>query len=100
METRAERQKLYNSTAWRKIRKEVLKRQPLCQACGKYHRLTPATVADHLKPWETAAEFYGHGKKIEDHFQGLCKSCHREKLSEDMLERKKRRLFKIQTWEI
>ncbi len=42
--------KLYNSIRWKRLRKKVLLRQPLCVECQKAGRLTPATVVDHIKP--------------------------------------------------
>ena len=98
MKDRDQRQKMYNSPAWKQLRKQVLERQPLCRGCLKLGRLTVATVADHKEPWETAADFFGHGKKMDDHFQGLCKFCHREKLSEDMQKTKEKRLFALNYW--
>ena len=94
MSDRDQRQKMYWTAAWKRIRKEVLKRQPLCQVCRQFNRLTVATVVDHKKPWETTADFYGHGKDIDDHFQGLCPSCHSDKLQDDLKEKRRRKLFK------
>ena len=81
---RDQRQKMYWTAA--RIRKEVLKRQPLCQVCRQFNRLTAATVVDHKKPWETTADFYGHGKDLD--FQALCPSCHSDFTGDYLAEKR------------
>ena len=71
-----ERQRLYATQAWRKLRTAQLRRQPWCQAVGCCER---ATVADHV---------LGHGDPLwrERFFnprllQSLCATCHSRKTS-------------------
>ncbi|WP_441635126.1 HNH endonuclease signature motif containing protein [Cupriavidus sp. YAF13] len=60
-----------NSTAWRRIREGVLRRDPLCAECKKRHRVTAATVVDHIDGDSTNDDPSNH--------QGLCASCHSAK---------------------
>jgi len=70
-ERREERSKYYHTKTWRNIRASQLRKSALCELCRKnYHKITVATVCDHIKPWETLEEF----KKGP--FQSLCKPCH------------------------
>jgi hypothetical protein len=52
---------------WKKIRAQVLARDPLCRICG----VRPSVVADHIVPM------------TDDHrleaLQGVCEPCHRQK---------------------
>ncbi|MFC7973897.1 HNH endonuclease [Streptomyces cinereoruber] len=56
---------------WRKIRKQVLERDPLCVLC----RVRPSTVADHIEAM------------TDDHrleaLQGVCEPCHRQKTARE-----------------
>ena len=62
---------------WRRLRKMVLARQPLCADPFGVHRehgeTVPATEVDHI-----VAKDQG-GDDSMDNLQGLCKSCHSEK---------------------
>lgn len=54
---------------WRKLRKIVLARDPICTICGE----APATEAHHIiprAPGELAADV------TEDDLTGVCKPCH------------------------
>ncbi len=66
---------LYNSSRWRRLRKHVLNKQPLCVECMKAKRLTPATVVDHIKPHEGDSTLFFD----EENLQPLCKPCHDRK---------------------
>jgi 5-methylcytosine-specific restriction protein A len=52
---------------WRKIRKQVLERDPTCRICG----VRPSVIADHIEAMK------------DDHrleaLQGVCDPCHRRK---------------------
>ncbi|MFZ1428552.1 MAG: HNH endonuclease signature motif containing protein [Geminicoccaceae bacterium] len=41
---------LYNNNRWRRLRAAHLAAHPFCAMCRKQGRVTPATVADHVKP--------------------------------------------------
>jgi len=67
----------YNSR-WQKVRKEYLKRHPLCEECmrnGKYTKYTQATVVDHITPHRGNMELFWD----ESNWQSLCKPCHDRK---------------------
>ena len=71
----AERQKLYNSKRWRKLRARFLRDHPTCTRCG-----AASEVADHK---------YGHGPGWQERFwdvrmlQPLCKRCHSTKTNRE-----------------
>jgi len=58
---------------WRRLRRLVLARDPLCISCRSAGRIVPATEADHIKPRREG------GPDSLDNLQGLCKSCHTKK---------------------
>lgn len=55
-----------NSAQWRKIRKAVLEREPLCRVCG-----APATDVDHIDQ-DTS-------NNLPDNLAAMCRSCHSAK---------------------
>ena len=68
-----ESKSFYDSAAWRKTRKMVLKREPLCRMCGK-----PATIVDHIIPIREG------GKRLDaSNLQPLCHACHNQKTMAD-----------------
>jgi hypothetical protein len=60
--------RLYQSARWKKLRKMVLKRQPVCRIC---HR-DIATVVDHIQPHKGDESLFW----MISNLQGLCKPCH------------------------
>ena len=63
-----------NPYRWRKLRKRLLRREPLCRSCHANGIIRIATDVDHIVPisrgglhWELS------------NLQPLCKSCHHEK---------------------
>ncbi len=66
--------KFYNSSAWRRLAAEQLKKEPLCVMCLKEGRARPAEIADHIKPIREG------GAKLDiDNLQSLCRACHNKK---------------------
>lgn len=64
----------YRSTAWRKLRAEQLRRQPLCECCLAQGRHTPAHVVDHIRPVNQG------GAPLDlENLQSLCAACHNRK---------------------
>lgn len=55
---------------WRRIRKSVLDKEPLCRLCLSVGRTVPATVVDHMKPLQDG------GTHHESNLMPLCKRCH------------------------
>lgn len=65
---------LYDTSAWRKLRKDHLRREPLCRACVAAGRTMPATVLDHITPVNEGGDFWD-----SQNHQPLCASCHAAK---------------------
>ena len=73
------RETAYSSARWRRVRKNQLAREPLCQRCLSFSLITPATVADHVLPHRGDPQlFWQH-----DNLQSLCNSCHSFKTNEE-----------------
>lgn len=59
----------YHSSAWKKVRKLFLIREPFCRECGQ-----PASDVDHIVPIRS-----GGAKLNFSNLQALCKACHTRK---------------------
>lgn len=73
-----ERQRLYNSARWRKIRKNQLAKEPWCAdhlARGEY---VPATEVDHQVPHKGNKNTFFLGP-----FNSFCKICHSKKTHQE-----------------
>ncbi len=69
---------LYNSTAWRKLRREHLKRNPLCVMC---EHPTPGNTVDHKKPHRGNLDLFFNPGNL----QTLCADHHnRDKQREEV----------------
>lgn len=66
----------YNSTAWRKLRLQVLREYPICNNCKRL----PSTVADHITPVRLGGDFWDI-----NNLQGLCASCHNSKSAKERI---------------
>ena len=65
---------------WRKARERYLQAHPLCVLCLKEHKLTAATVVDHIQPHRGDPLLFWD----EKNWQALCKPCHdRKTMTED-----------------
>lgn len=63
----------YDKARWKRLRKMVLARDPLCVECLKQGRTEASTHADHI-----VALSQGGTNRMEN-LQGLCASCHNRK---------------------
>ena len=65
----------YRKSAWRKLRKIVLEKNPLCVHCLENDGVVKqADVVDHIVPIKK------NGAKLdESNLQGLCHKCHNRK---------------------
>lgn len=72
---------IYDTQRWRKLRKDVLARSPLCVDCVGQQRVTLATVVDHVIPHR------GDMRLAFDfgNLQTLCDSCHGRKTARETL---------------
>ena len=59
--------------AWRKLREQVLREEPLCKICLMQGAVTPATDVDHKIPKSMG------GTDARTNLQSLCSTCHSRK---------------------
>jgi len=62
---------LYSLAAWRKIRADQLRREPLCRFCIANGIARAATTCDHVEPHRGDVARFWAGP-----FQSLCAPCH------------------------
>jgi 5-methylcytosine-specific restriction protein A len=72
---RADDNKFYCSTAWRKLRAAILRRSPLCVDCGEAGRVTAASEVHHVKERRDFPDLALDPSNLE----GLCRPCHNRK---------------------
>lgn len=60
---------------WQKARVIYLQSNPLCVACMRSGRATPATVIDHVQPHRGDVNLFWDS----NNWQSLCKACHDRK---------------------
>ena len=63
---------LYSSTAWRKMREEVLDENPLCVFCQDKGMTVAADEVDHIVPLSDAP----YRALDRSNLRGLCRPCH------------------------
>lgn len=67
--------KLYDTQAWRRLSKRVLREDPVCPLCLMEGRMTAATETDHIIAHKgDKALFYDRANLV-----GFCKQCHARK---------------------
>ena len=72
---------LYKTARWKATRLNVLFRDPVCKACGKW----ASEEADHVEPArKIVAEFGEEAFYDESRLQGLCKKCHSKKTAKEV----------------
>ncbi|MBA4092407.1 HNH endonuclease [Sphingomonas sp. VDB2] len=59
------------------MRAVVLREEPLCRPCQARGRITPSTIADHIKPLSEG------GTGDRENYQGICKPCHDAKTAQE-----------------
>ena len=84
---RSERQKLYRSKRWARIRREILERDGYrCRQCGRAGRLE----VDHIEPMAR-----GGSDTDSDNLQSLCRECH---ISKTARENRKPQPPEVEAW--
>lgn len=79
-----ERHKLYTGSRWRRLRAQVLAREPLCRSCAARGFVQVAGVVDHIA---------GHAGNWRQRFfdpnnlQPLCRACHDEKTKAELAQK-------------
>jgi 5-methylcytosine-specific restriction protein A len=77
-----DRQKFYESPAWRRLRQIKLGQMPLCEICYAEGRITKASLVDHIQ------EISDGGAPLDmENLMSVCHICHNKKTAQ---ERKKR----------
>lgn len=69
---------LINTTRWRALRADALSARPLCEACLKEGRVTPATEVHHVRPVESVSSYESMRSLAYDpnNLLCLCHACH------------------------
>lgn len=75
---REERNEIYTSTKWRKLRLAHLQQHPLCELCQKEGKVVPAIDVHHIISFMSTND---HLKRKylaynPDNLMSLCKECH------------------------
>lgn len=70
---RSEGKRYYDTARWKRLRRMVLARDPLCVVCLGFGRTEPATFVDHKTPLAAG------GTNSPENLQGMCQSCHSRK---------------------
>lgn len=65
--------------AWHKLRRSILRRDPLCAMCRQAGRVRAAMEVDHIIPIAERPDL----RLVEDNLQPLCRPCHRIKTAMD-----------------
>lgn len=64
--------------AWRRLRAEILRGEPLCRVCRRAGRDVPAEVVDHIVPMAAG------GERLDPaNLQPLCARCHNVKTARE-----------------
>jgi 5-methylcytosine-specific restriction protein A len=70
--------KMIQSMRWRRLRRMILTAHPLCQACAREGRLTPATEVHHVRPVDEVTGYLAQERRMFDQHNlvALCHDCH------------------------
>ena len=63
---------LYNTRAWKRLRRSVMSDQPVCQRCLSNTIIEVTTDIDHIIPHKGDHHLFYD----KDNLQGLCHKCH------------------------
>lgn len=75
--------KFYQTVAWRRKRKQVLRRDEyLCQQCKRYGKRTPAKIVHHVLHYDEYPELGLTGSNLIS----LCEKCHNKEHPEKAAE--------------
>ncbi len=92
---RETRQKFYKSPEWKMIRNFVLSKKPLCVHCQNKGIITVATEVDHIIDVSDDP-----ARRLDiTNLQGLCKSCHSLKTSQNQANSEKDLTPLSPTWD-
>lgn len=76
--TRKERQKVYQSVQWQRLRAAYLAEHPLCEDCRQRGKVTAADDVHHVRSFMTATDPGERMRLALDYgnLRALCKVCH------------------------
>ena len=72
MSTKAERQRIYYTIRWQRLRDRKLDENPLCEKCAQADITTAATIVHHVRPVRDGGDPFPD----LDGLQALCHDCH------------------------
>lgn len=70
---------LYNTSRWKKLRKQFLQEHPLCVECKFKGAIKAATVVDHIEAHKGDEGLFWN----QSNWQPLCKECHDRKTAKE-----------------
>lgn len=78
---RRERQKVYNTSTWQKLRQSYMQQHPLCEECLKKGIIRSAKDIHHIISFMTTDDMCEREILAFDssNLQALCRDCHCEK---------------------
>lgn len=78
---RRERQKIYNTSTWQKLRQNYLSQHPLCEECLKKGIIRSAKDIHHIISFMSTDDMCEREILAFDssNLQALCRTCHCEK---------------------
>ena len=79
-----QRDAIYGTARWQKLREVAIKRQPLCSACLALGLVVPAEVIDHIVEIRDGGAPYSL-----DNLQSLCCKCHARKTTKMQGQRRR-----------
>lgn len=73
-----ERQSVYRSALWRKLRRHKLETEPLCEVCGIEGRVTAGEHVHHLRSFVGQTDAYERDRLAYDpkNLMTVCARCH------------------------
>lgn len=78
---RKERQKIYNTSTWQRLRLSYMQQHPLCEECLKKGIIKSAKDIHHIISFMTTDDMCERERLAFDsnNLQALCRDCHCEK---------------------
>lgn len=76
---REERNEIYTSTKWRKLRLAHLQQHPLCELCQKEGKVVPASQIHHIDSFMNYEGMKRYAVAYDsNNLMSLCEKCHQK----------------------